>query len=794
MKFTLSWLRDHLDTDASLDQISDALTSVGLEVEGIVDPAAQLSGFIVGHVVEAGKHPDADRLQVCKVDTGSAVIQVVCGAPNARAGLKVILAQPGVVIPVTGEALKKGAVRGVESQGMMCSYRELGLGEDHEGIAELASDAPVGKSITQIMKFDPVIEISITPNRADCLGVRGVARDLAAKGLGRLKPLTIAPVPGRFPGPQGVRTEDADACPMFVGRLIKGVKNGESPDWLKDRLTAIGLRPISALVDITNLVSFDLARPLHVFDAAKVKGAVHARRAKEGESLVGLGGKVLALDPTMIVIADDAGPVSLAGILGGEATGCTPDTTDVFLEVALFDPILIAGAGRKLELLSDARYRFERGVDPAFVIDAAHHATQLILDVCGGQASDLTVAGQEPRWKTEIALRPARVKQLVGLDVPVQRQQEILEALGCRVTVQGAAVSVVPPSWRADIKAEHDLVEEVARIVGMDAIEAVPLPRPPSPPAVLTPGQRRVGWVRRQLAARGLVEAVTFSFLPRTHAALFGAGDAPIALANPISTDLEIMRPSVLPNLVAAAGRNLDRGSPDPALFEIGAQFHGAEPGQQRLAVAGIRADGAGARHWQVKRRAVDVFDAKADALAALSAAGLSPESVQVVAGGPAWYHPGRSGQCRLGNKVVATFGELHPNVLSAMDIAVPMVGFEVFLDEVPLPKVKPTKARPALKASAFQPVDRDFAFVVDGAVSADALVRAAKGADKSLIADVRVFDLYEGPGVGEGKKSVALAVTLQPTAKTLTDQDIEAVSKQVVDAVGKATGGQLRG
>ena len=794
MKFTLSWLRDHLETDASLEQIADALTELGLEVEGVVDRAAELSGFIVGHVIEANRHPDADRLQVCKVDTGSAQIQVVCGAPNARAGLKVILAQPGVVIPVTGEALKKGNVRGVESQGMMCSYRELGLGEDHDGIAELVADAPVGRSIADVLNFDPVIEIAITPNRADCLGVRGVARDLAAKGLGRLKPMDVPVVTGTFPGPQGVRSDDPTACPMFAGRLIRGVKNGESPDWLKDRLTAIGLRPISALVDITNLVSFDLARPLHVFDAAKVKGAVHARLAKDGETLDGLGGRTLTLDSSMTVIADDAGPVSLAGILGGEATGCTPETTDVFLEVALFDPIRIASAGRKLDVLSDARYRFERGVDPALVVEAAHHATRLIMQLCGGEASELVVAGQEPQWQSSLVLRPGRVKQLVGIDVSPSRQQEILQALGCTVTFTDAGLQVSPPSWRGDIKAEHDLVEEVARVEGMDAIEAVPLPRQPSPPAVLSPAQRRVGWVRRQLAGRGLVEAVTFSFLPRTHAVLFGAGDDPIALANPISMDLEIMRPSVLPNLVVAAGRNLDRGVSDPALFEIGAQFFGPEPGQQKLAVAGIRVDGWTPRHWQVKRRPVDVFDAKADALAALAAAGLSAESAQVAAGGPSWYHPGRSGQFRLGNKVVANFGELHPKVLAELGIAVPVVGFEVFLDDVPLPKTKATKARPPLKASAFQPVERDFAFVVDVKISADSLARAAKGADKALISDVRIFDLYEGPGVGEGKKSIALAVTLQPSAKTLTEQDIEAVSKAVVDAVVKATGGQLRG
>lgn len=797
MKFTLSWLKDHLETDASLDQITDALTALGLEVEGVDDPAAALSGFVVGHVVEAVQHPDADRLRVCKVDNGTQILQVVCGAPNARAGLKVILAQPGVVIPATGDALKKGKVRGVESQGMMCSYRELGLGEDHDGIAELAADAPTGAALTSILSFDPVIEIAITPNRADCLGVRGVARDLAAKGLGTLKPFAAPKVAGTFPGPQGLRLdfahESLGACPQFIGRIIKGVTNGESPAWLKARLTAIGLRPISALVDITNYISYDLARPLHVFDATKVTGAVHARLARSGERLVALGGKELTLSADMIVIADDTGALSVAGVMGGEATGVSETTTDVFLEVALFDPIRIAMAGRKLEVLSDARYRFERGVDPAFMTDATEHATRMILDLCGGEASESVVAGAEPDWRRSIVLRPSRVEQVVGLNVPKARQEQILRDLGCMVAEHGNGILVSPPSWRADITGEHDLVEEVARIEGLDKVVAVPLPRPPSPPSVLSPAQRRVGWVRRTLAQRGLVEAVTFSFLSKAQAHLFGGGQTQLALANPISVDLEYMRPSVLPNLVAAAGRNADRGSLDPALFEIGVQFDGPEPGQQRQVAGGIRMGGAGSRHWSVPRRAVDVFDAKADVMAAVTAAGLSPESVQTVQSAPVWYHPGRSGTLRLGNKDVAYFGELHPGVLTEMGIKATVVAFEVFLEAIPQPKPKSSKARPALKSSAFQPVDRDFAFVVDASIAADALVRAAKGADKALISDVRVFDLYEGQGVGEGKKSLALAVTLQPVEKTLTDDEIEAVSSAIVAAVGKATGGVLR-
>jgi len=798
MKFTLSWLKSHLDTTASLDEIDARLTQLGLEVEGIDDPAKQLAGFIVGHVLEAEKHPNADRLRVCKVSTGAETIQVVCGAPNARAGLKVILARPGTFIPASGEVLKKGNVRGVESQGMMCSWRELGLGEDHDGIAELESGLAPGAKLVEVLSFDPMIEISITPNRADCLGVRGVARDLAASGLGTLKPLDTNPVPGTFKSPIGVRLEFApdasSACPLFVGRLIRGVRNGDSPAWLKERLTAIGLRPISALVDITNYITYDLARPLHVFDAAKVRGDLHARLAKPGETLAALNGKTYSLDPAMTVIADEAGPEGLAGVIGGEATGCTAETTDVFLEAAYFDPIRTAATGRKLEVLSDARFRFERGVDPAFVQASAEVATRMILELCGGEASELVIAGEAPDWLRSIVLRPERVAGLGGVEVATDRQEEILRALGCTVAEHADGLLVSPPSWRGDISGEHDLVEEVIRVNGFDAIPAVPLPRPSMPKPVLSPAQRRQGWVRRQLAGRGLVETVTWSFLPAAQAKLFGGGDDAMRLANPISADLDVMRPSVLPNLVAAAGRNADRGFKDLGLFEIGPQFDGPEPGQQRAVAAGIRAGAAGPRHWSVAVRAVDAFDAKADALAALVVAGVNPDSLQVAAEAPAWYHPGRSGVFRLGNKPVAFFGELHPGVLAALDVKGPVVGFELFLEAIPPAKAKATKARPLLKASPFQALDRDFAFVVDAGVAADTLVRAAKGADKALIADARVFDLYEGPGVGEGGKSLALTVTLQPIERTLTDDEIEAVAAKVVAAVTKATGGTLRG
>ena len=798
MKFTLSWLKDHLETDATLDQIETALTSVGLEVEGVEDPAKHLGGFVVGHVLEAEKHPDADKLKLCKVDSGACVLQVVCGAPNARAGLKVILAQPGTYIPITGDVLKKGKVRGVESQGMMCSWRELKLGEDHDGIAELAADVPVGAKLTDILTFDPMIEISVTPNRVDCLGVRGIARDLAAYGLGSLKPLKVEPVPGVFKSPIDVRLdftpETAEACPIFAGRLIRGVKNGDSPQWLKDRLAAIGLRPISALVDITNFFAYDLCRPLHVFDAAKVKGDIRARLAKDGETLAGLNGKSYTLAAGMTVIADDAGPEALAGILGGEASGCTETTTEVFLEAAYFDPIRTAATGRRLEILSDARFRFERGVDPAFVVPAMELATRMILDLCGGEASEPVIAGTEPDWQKAIVLRPERVAALGGVEVALARQEAILNDLGCAVAEHADGLLVNPPSWRGDITAEHDLVEEIIRINGYDNIPSVPLPRLPMPKAVLTPSQRRAGWVRRQLASRGLVETVTWSFLPEAQALMFGGGAPDMHLANPISSDLDVMRPSVLPNLVTAAGRNADRGQRDLGLFEIGPQFDGPEPGQQRQVAAGIRAGKARDRHWAEPARPVDAFDAKADLLAAIAAAGANPDSLQVAVEAPVWYHPGRSGTLKLGNKAVAYFGELHPGILGKLDVKGPVVGFELFLEALPPVKAKATKARPLLKASAFQPLERDFAFTLDSAVAADAVVRAAKSADKALIADVAVFDLYEGANMAAGKKSLAVSVTLQPTEKTLTDEEIEAVATKIVQAVVKATGGELRG
>ncbi len=798
MKFTLSWLKDHLDTDAPLAEIGKTLTMIGLEVEEIHDPGAVLGDFIVGHVLAAEKHPDADKLRVCKVDTGTETLQIICGAPNAREGIKVALARPGNIIPATGDKLKKGKIRGVESQGMMCSTRELGLGDDHDGIIELPADAPIGAPLTKVLPTDPVIDIAVTPNRADALSVRGVARDLAAAGLGTLKPdPMVEEVKGGFESPVKVRLglpEGADdACPMFVGRVIRGVKNGPSPQWLKDRLAEIGLRPISALVDITNYVTIGWGRPLHVFDADKLTGDLTVRFAKPGEEIAALNDKSYTLDDSVVVIADDAKARSIGGVVGGEDTGCGDDTVTVFLEAALFDPRRVARTAREYAIESDAKHRFERGVDPASALWGNHLATRLILDLCGGEASELVIAGETPSWHREIAFRPARVAQSVGIDVPEADMKASLESLGCVVTT-GESWTVAPPSWRGDLEEEHDVIEEVARLFGYDNIPVVPMPRASMPTPVLSPRQKQVRQVTRGLAARGLRETVTWSFLPTDQAALFGGGQEAMKLANPISSDLDCMRPSILPNLATAAARNAARGFADVALFEVGPQFFGPEPGDQKLMATGLRAGKTGPRHWETAPRPVDVFDAKADAIGALAAAGAPTDNLQVVAEAPSHYHPGRSGCLKLGPKVLACFGDLHPGVLKALGVKGAVVGFEVFLDEIPLPKQKPTKTRPLLKASPFQPLERDFAFVLDSAIAADAVVRAAKGADKGLIADVGVFDLYEGKNMPEGKKSLAITVTLQPTDKTMTDEEIDFVSNKVIAAVEKATGGVLRG
>ncbi len=696
MKTTLSWLKSH-----------------GHDVDGIEDRAAALDGFVVGRVVSAEPHPNADRLRVCVVDNGTSETQVVCGAPNARTGMKGVFGPAGVRIPKTGMVLAESAIRGVASKGMLMSAAELALGEDHSGIIELPSDAPVGTSYAALLGLDdPVIDLKVTPNRADCLGVRGIARDLAASGIGRLKPLDTTPVEGRFRSPIAIHIEDRKACPLFLGRHIRGLKNGPSPRWLRDRLEAIGLRPISALVDITNFVTFDINRPLHVFDAAKLAGDLTVRFARPGEKLLALNGREYELDPEITAIADPAGVQSLGGVIGGEATGCTEATTEVFVEAALFDPIRTAATGRRLEIVSDARYRFERGIDPAFVGPGLEVATRLILELCGGEASEVVVAGAEPQWRRDYRLRPERMSGLGGLHVP--------------------------------------------------------------------PAESRT------------VEAVTFSFISAATAELFGGAKPELRLVNPISADLDAMRPSVLPGLVEAARRNADRGFPDVALFELGPLYRSDQPDGQADVAAGLRAGRLGPRDWREPPREADLFDAKADALAALAAAGAAVDNIQSAADPPPWYHPGRAGRLRLGPLELGHFGELHPDVLETLDAKGPIAAFEVFLDAVPLPRAG--RARPPLRLTVLQPVERDFAFIVDRDLPAETLLRAARAVDRQLVTKIRLFDVYEGAGLPEGKKSHAISVTLQPQEATLTDAEIEAFSKRLVTAVEKATAGTLRG
>lgn len=804
MKFTQDWLKQHLDTTASLDEISVALTALGLEVDGVTDRAQLYAPFHVVYVEKAEKHPDADRLKVCLIDTGKEKLQVVCGAPNARAGMKAVYAPAGSFIPGTGITIKKGNIRGQESNGMMVSEREMGLSDEHEGIIDVAADVPLGTPFAELYGLnDPVIEIGLTPNRADCAGVRGIARDLAAAGLGTLKPLDETPVKGNGKSPVDVTLafddDKKDACPLFMGRYIRGVKNGPSPRWMQDRLKAVGLRPISALVDITNYLSLDLCRPLHVFDADKLKGDIHVRLAKNGETLKALNGKEYALTDAMAAVCDDNGVLALGGVMGGEETGCTESTVNVYVECAYFDPLRTARTGRALQIDSDARYRFERGIDPAFTVPAVEVATRLILDLCGGEASDVVQAGNVPAGARPIAYDPACAKQLGGLDMPADRQKGILEALGFIVTVKSAREwAINPPSWRGDVAGRADIVEEVLRVNGYDNIPPVSMRKDHAltRPAETANGAR-ARRARTALAARGLNECVTWSFMRSGRAVLFGTDArqaASLKLSNAISNDLEQMRPSILPNLIEAAERNRARGFGDNALFEVGPVFTSPKVDGQALVATGIRSGSHGPRHWSGASvsRDVDVMDAKADALAVIESAGIPATGLQVAREAPAWYHPGRSGVLKMGTNVVARFGEMHPATLEALDVKGPVVGFEVMLENIPQPRKKGT-ARPLLQLAPLQPVSRDFAFLVDVKVEADALSRAIRGSEKDLIADVQIFDIYTGKGVPEGKKSVALAVTLQPRQQTLTDADIENIARKIVDAVAGKTGGILR-
>ena len=804
MKFTLPWLKEHFETVAPLGEIVDKLTMIGLEVENVEDKAKEFEAFKVVSVVSAVQHPNADRLRVCMVDTGDGKpIQIVCGAPNARAGMKAVLGLPGTYIPGKKITLSVGKIRDVESHGMLISGAEIGYSDDSDGIIEMPADAPVGKPFAEVLGLnEPVIEINLTPNRPDCTGVNGIARDLGATLIGDFKDKIPKPVKGTFPCPVKV-TLDFGAthplCPAFGLRLVKGVKNGPSPDWLQKRLTAIGLRPINALVDITNFITFDRGRPLHVFDAAKVHGNLTVRRAKNGEQLLALDGKTYTLDQAMCVIADEKAVESLAGIMGGEATGCSETTTDVLIESALWDEVNIAQTGRKLGINSDARYRFERGVDPNFMLPGLELATQMVLDLCGGQASEIVVAGDPKPKETVIDFPLSEVTRLAGLKLTLPAVRRTLEKLGFFAAGQGDRVKVAVPSWRPDVHGRADIVEELVRIVGVDQVPSTPFPRgPDARKPVLTPIQNRTRKAKRALAARGLTEAVTWSFVSKREAELFGGGKPELALANPIAAELSDMRPSLIPGLVMAAQRNADRGMPDVALFEVGQIFKGDQPQDQFTAASGLRralakSTGIG-RHWSSKAAPVDAFDAKADAFAVLAAAGAPMQALQVVPGGPAWFHPGRSGTIQIGpQNILGYFGELHPRALAALKAEGPLVGFEVILENIPTQKAKATRAKPMLELSAFQPVTRDFAFVVGKTVKAADIVRAAQSVDKKLIVNVGVFDIYEGPGIGADKKSIAIAVTMQPRDKTMTDAEIETLGQRIVAEVTKKTGGTLR-
>jgi phenylalanyl-tRNA synthetase beta chain len=806
VKFTLSWLKDHLDTSAPVAELAEKLALIGLDVESVDDPAARLTAFTIARVVEAKRHPNADKLQVCKVDTGSGVVEVVCGAPNAKTGMIGVFAPMGSYIPGTGITLEARPVRGVVSQGMLVSERELELSDNHEGIIELPPEmaSKLGQRYADVLGLaDPVIDVKLTPNRPDCTGVRGIARDLAAAGLGTLKPeRKVANVEGGFDCPIDIQLEfpaDArDACPCFTGRYLRGVNNGASPAWMQQRLKAVGLRPINALVDVTNYINLDRGRPLHVYDADKLVGAIRARLGRKGEKFAGLDGKTHPVDETMCVIADDRAVLGFGGILGGEETGCTPATKNVLIECAYFAPLRTAATGRKAGVQSDARYRFERGVDPAFILPGLDLATAMMLEVAGGTPSKRRIAGAPPETRTVISFAPAQVEKLGGIKLEEKQIRATLERLGFAVDGKGATVKVTAPSWRPDIHGPADLVEEVVRITGLDKVPSAPMPRFAGVArSVLTEGQRRVRRARRALAARGLVEAVTWSFISRGTARLFGGGQDALELANPISTEMSSMRPSLLPGLLSAVQRNRNRGFADLALFEVGQAYRGDAPEDQFIAASGVRAGAApltgSGRHWSGTAEEASLFDAKADMVALLAELGFDAAKAQPTRDASAWFHPGRSATLRLGPKIVlAHFGEVHPETLRALDVAGPVAAFEVFLGALP-PQRKKGAARAALEAADLLPVRRDFAFVLDAAVPAGDVVKAALAVDKKLIAGVSVFDLFEGESLGQGKKSLALEVTLQPREKTLTDQEIEAVAARVIAAVGKATGGAIR-
>ena len=801
MKFTLSWLKEHLDTDADVAAVADAMTMAGLEVEEVHDPIAALAPFTVARIISAERHPNADRLQVCQVDTVDGMREIVCGAPNARAGLTTIYAPIGAFVPGLGVTLVEKPVRGVVSNGMLCSASELELADESDGILELADDLTVGTPAAGVFGAEPVIDFEVTPNRPDWLGVAGIARDLAAASLGQLKTPSVLPVAGTFPSPIKVRIEAPEMCPVFAGRLIRGVRNGPSPEWLQRRLTAIGLRSINRLVDVTNLIAYDRCRPLHVYDAAKivggeivVRGGQVAVGSGEHEHLIALDGKTYAVDPAMCVISDAAGerPIGLGGVMGGESTGCSDDTVDVFVESAWFDPLVTAQTGRTLTINSDAQYRFARGVDPAFVVPGLELATRLILDLCGGEPSEVVVAGQGPANPAAFDFDPARVGQLTGLSLEDDRIAGILTRLGFEI-VRATSWTVTPPSWRRDVEGPADLVEEVARIEGYGALPSTPLPDQGAPSrGVLNPRQARVRRARRALAAMGYAEAVTWSFTKQSTAALFGGGDERLLVENPIAADLDCMRPSALPNLIQAAARNAARGHADACLFEVGPIYLDDSPTGQRTVIAGLIAPRA-ARHWGGEAEDA-LFGLKGDLMALLDELGAPVGSLQLVQGqNRDWWHPGRSARLQLGPRtVMVEFGALHPRVLKLLDADGPMLAFEIVLEAVPEPRGTKSKARGPANLTNLMPLTRDFAFLVEDGKAVGDLTRAVAGADKALIAEVRVFDVYRGAGVPGGMKSVALEVVIQPVGATLTEPEIEALSARVVAAADK-TGARLR-
>ena len=794
MKFTLSWLKEHLETNATVDEISDTLTRIGLEVEEVINPAAALNGFITARIDKVEKHPDSDHLHVLAVNTGTEVLQVVCGAPNVREGLIGIYAPTGSLIPCYGEHLKIAKIRGVESYGMMCSEKELMIGDDHTGIIDLPDSPAIGKPAAEVLDIDPVIEVSITPNRAECLGVRGIARDLAAAGLGTLKPLHIPTVQGTFKSPVKISVSCPEACPTYTGRYIKGVNNkAETPKWMKDRLSAIGLRPISALVDITNYINYDLARPLHVFDADKLKGNINVRMAHDGEEFLALNEKTYTLDALSLGICDDEGVQCLGGIMGGLNKGSYEDTKNVFLECALFTPTCIARTGRKLQLDSDSRARYERWVDPMSNISGNNYATQMILDICGGEASEIEVVGEEKFSNQPVYLRLERLKTFIGMDVSKEKCMEILKNLGFSVSEENGKIKAVSPSWRGDIECEQDLIEEVVRMIGLDNIPSCSIKTADFPKPILTPLQNNVMLVKHELALRGMYETVTYSFTNSQVAQYFCRGIEPILIQNPIIVELDEMRPSILCNLLIGTKNNIARGYTNLSLFEVAPEFYGRHPGEQRTVAGGIRVGQTSYKDWTGTQRAYDVFDVKADALAAIAAAKGPIEAPQITTDAPSYYHPGRSGAIRLGKNVLAYFGELHPAVLKALDIKTNVVAFEVFLENIPLPRDGKSKAKKKLELSALQAVEKDLAFVVAKNVPAINIYTAAKTADRDNISEVRIFDVYEGENLPEDKKSVAITVTFQPKDKSYTDAELESLMNKVINEVSKKTGATLR-